>query len=73
MADKKTTTKVIKSKAKDSDKSVKELREDLLMAQKSLYDGTLTNPHAIKSIKKQIARKLTAEKVSQKEAKQGAK
>ena len=55
MADKKAKT--IDSKTK----TVKELRADLLIARKSLYDGTLTNPHAIKSIRKEIARKLTAE------------
>ena len=62
MAKDKTTTKVIKSKEKAAvDKTVAELRADLLVAQRSLYDDTLTNPHAISSLKKQIARKLTAE------------
>ncbi|MDO4759342.1 MAG: 50S ribosomal protein L29 [Candidatus Saccharibacteria bacterium] len=33
-------------------------RADLLTAQNSLYGGTLQNPHAIKAIRKDIARLL---------------
>ena len=57
MADKKATKKT----APKSEKTVAELRQDLLMARKGLYDGTLANPHHIKAIRKEIARKLTAE------------
>ncbi len=55
----KTTVK--KTSDKKSNKSLAELRADLLIAQKSLYDGTLQNPHSIKAIKKDIARALTEE------------
>lgn len=51
------TTKKAEAKAK----TVAELRADLLTARKSLYDGTLSNPHAIKATRKAIARALTAE------------
>ena len=64
----KTKTKVVKAKADNKNKTVAELRADLLITQKSLHDGTLTNPHAIKSIKKEIARKLTAENAARIEA-----
>ncbi|MBP5675271.1 50S ribosomal protein L29 [Candidatus Saccharibacteria bacterium] len=63
MADKKATKKAPKTTAKVdlSKKTVEELRSDLLLARKGLFDGTLTNPHYIKAIRKEIARKLTAE------------
>ena len=57
MADKKAT----KAPKAESNKTVAELKSDLLMARKGLYDGTLANPHHIKAIRKEIARKLTAE------------
>ena len=60
MADKKATKKTAPKKV-DSKKTVAELKNDLLTAQKGLFDGTLANPHHIKAIKKEIARKLTAE------------
>ena len=44
-----------------SKKTVAELKADLLLAKKGLYDGTLANPHHIKAIRKEIARKLTHE------------
>ncbi|MBQ2638691.1 50S ribosomal protein L29 [Candidatus Saccharibacteria bacterium] len=59
MADKKATKKA--PKADMSKKTVTELKADLLLAQKGLFDGTLANPHHIKAIRKEIARKLTAE------------
>lgn len=34
-------------------------KAELLTAKKSLFDGTLQNPHAIKNLKKDIARLLT--------------
>lgn len=34
-------------------------REELLIARKSLHQGTLQNPHQIKKIKQEIARILT--------------
>jgi ribosomal protein L29 len=37
------------------------------MAQKGLFDGTLANPHHIKAIRKEIARKLTAENAAKEE------
>ena len=46
-------------------KSVKELREDLKVAEKSFIEGTLHNPHALRSIKKDIARALTREHAEQ--------
>ncbi len=49
-----------------SKKTVAELKADLLLARKGLYDGTLANPHHIKAIRKEIARKLTAEKAQEK-------
>ena len=63
MADKKATNKT----APKSEKTVAELRQDLLMARKGLYDGTLANPHHIKAIRKEIARKLTAENAAKEE------
>ena len=42
-------------------KTVAELKADLLLARKGLYDGTLANPHHIKAIRKEIARKMTKE------------
>ena len=68
MAKEKTKTKVLKTKADNKNKTVAELRADLLIAQRSLHEGTLTNPHAIRSIKKEIARKLTAENAAKIEA-----
>ena len=69
MADKKATKKAPKTTAKVdlSKKTVAELRADLLLAQKGLFDGTLTNPHYIKAIRKEIARKLTAENAPKEE------
>ena len=46
-------------------KSVAELRADLKAAEKSFIEGTLTNPHALKKIKKDIARALTKERSEQ--------
>ena len=63
MADKKTTKKAPKTDY--SKKTVAELKQDLLMARKGLYDGTLANPHHIKALRKEIARKLTAENSAQ--------
>lgn len=56
MADKKA-----KKAPEISKKTVDELRKDLLLAEKGLFDGTLANPHYIKAVKKEIARKLTKE------------
>lgn len=64
MADKKATKKTTPDMSK---KTVAELRADLLMAQKGLFDGTLANPHHIKAIRKEIARKLTAENAAKEE------
>jgi ribosomal protein L29 len=66
MADKKATKKTAPAKADMSKKTVAELKADLLMARKGLYDGTLANPHHIKAIRKEIARKLTAENAQEK-------
>lgn len=66
MADKKTTKKAPKT-ADMSKKTVAELKNDLLLARKGLYDGTLANPHHIKAIRKEIARKLTAENAAKEE------
>jgi ribosomal protein L29 len=62
----KTTAKKA-PKADFSKKTVAELKNDLLMAQKGLFDGTLANPHHIKAIRKEIARKLTAENAAKEE------
>lgn len=66
MADKKTATKTTVKKAEKADISKLPLdqqlaakRNDLLTLRKSLYDGTLQNPHAIKAAKKDIAKILT--------------
>ena len=57
MADKKVKKAV---KAEGSlEEQLKAKRADLLIAQKGLLEGTLQNPHAIKSAKKDIARLLT--------------
>jgi len=63
MADKKATKKA--PKADMSKKTVAELKADLLLAQKGLFDGTLANPHHIKAIRKEIARKLTEQRNSE--------
>ncbi len=55
-----TKTTVKKTQAKEK-KTLAELRADLLVARKSLYDGTLQNPHSLRSIRKEIARAMTAE------------
>ena len=78
MAKSKTTTKVKKaSKADKATKTVAELRADLLTARKSLYEGTLQNPHAVKAARKDVARALTRENAAkiaaEKEAKKGEK
>ena len=70
MADKKTTAKKTPkaiTKVDLTKKTVEELRADLLIAKKGLYDGTLANPHHIKVMKKEIARKLTAENATKEE------
>jgi ribosomal protein L29 len=64
MADKKATKKTTPDMSK---KTVIELRQDLLNAKKGLHDGTLVNPHHIKTIRKEIARKLTAESLAKAE------
>ena len=64
-AAKKTAPKA--TKVDMSKKTVAELKNDLLLARKGLYDGTLTNPHHIKAIRKEIARKLTAENAAKEE------
>jgi len=61
MADKKATKKTAPKAADMSKKTVAELKADLLIARKGLYDGTLANPHHIKAIRKEIARKMTKE------------
>lgn len=66
MADKKATKKAPKTEDM-SKKAVAELRSDLLLARKGLYDGTLANPHHIKAIRKEIARKLSAENSAKEE------
>ncbi|MDO4978820.1 MAG: 50S ribosomal protein L29 [Candidatus Saccharibacteria bacterium] len=65
---KKADEKATKATVKKSDAkvdlkklSVEELQANLLIARRSLFEGTLTNPHMINSIKKEIARKLTAQ------------
>lgn len=50
---------VKKNAPKLSEKSIDELKKDLLEARHGLYDGTLANPHHIKSLRKEIARKMT--------------
>lgn len=62
----KTTVKKASDKKDKKVKSLAELQADLLVAKKSLYDGTLHNPHAIRAIKKDIARALTNEKKGEK-------
>ncbi|MBQ3326141.1 50S ribosomal protein L29 [Candidatus Saccharibacteria bacterium] len=62
----KTTKTTVKKTSDKQNKSLAELRADLLTAKKSLHDGTLHNPHAIRSIKKDIARALTNEKKGEK-------
>lgn len=53
-----------KTNKKDfSKKTIAELRSELLLAQKGLYDGTLANPHHLRDIKKAIARKMTNERM----------
>lgn len=42
-------------------KSVAELQNDLKIAEKSFIEGTLSNPHALRAIKKDIARAKTLE------------
>ncbi|MDO4967607.1 MAG: 50S ribosomal protein L29 [Candidatus Saccharibacteria bacterium] len=64
MADKKATKKAPKTNDMDK-KTVAELKNDLLLARKGLYDGTLANPHHIKAIRKEIARKLTEQRNSE--------
>ena len=61
MAEKKVAKKAAKiAKSEGSlEDQLKSKRADLLTAQKGLLEGTLQNPHAIKSIKKDIARILT--------------
>ena len=67
MVGKKTTTKTTIKKASNTEKkTIEELRADLLLAKKGLHDGTLSNPHHIKAIRKEIARKLTAENAAKK-------
>lgn len=65
MVGKKVATKKTAPKAQKgvdmSKKTVSELKADLLLARKGLYDGTLANPHHIKAIRKEIARKMTKE------------
>ena len=56
---KKTTAKAPKESKLTLAEQLKAKREDLLNAKKGLYDGTLQNPHAIKAIKKEIARLMT--------------
>ena len=65
MAGKTTVKKAPKTDL--SKKTVAELKSDLLLAQKGLFDGTLANPHHIKAIRKEIARKLTAENAAKEE------
>ena len=50
-----------------SNKTVAELKQDLLNAKKGLHDGTLANPHHIQTIRKAIARKMTAESLAKEE------
>lgn len=63
------STKSTKAPAKDMslEQQVAAKRQELLTAKSSLYDGTLQNPHAIKAIKKDLARLLT--KINKKEIK----
>ena len=58
MAEKKVAKKTAKAEGSLEDQ-LKQKRADLLTAQKGLLDGTLQNPHAIKSTRKDIARLLT--------------
>ena len=51
MADKKTETAKVKT--------VAELKQELLEANRGLYEGTLQNPHRIKALRKEIAKALT--------------
>ena len=51
MADKKTETAKVKT--------VAELKQELLEAKRGLYEGTLQNPHRIKSLRKEIAKAQT--------------
>ena len=51
MADKKTETAKVKT--------VAELKQELLEAKRSLYEGTLQNPHRIKALRKEIAKART--------------
>lgn len=63
------STKSTKAPAKDMslEQQVAAKRQELLTTKSSLYDGTLQNPHAIKAIKKDLARLLT--KINKKEIK----
>jgi|GEM_PF-1770477 ribosomal protein L29 len=64
MADKKATKKTAPDM---SNKTVAELKQDLLNAKKGLHDGTLANPRHIQTIRKAIARKMTAESLAKEE------
>lgn len=64
MAEKSTKTP---AKAMSLEQQVAAKRQELLTTKSSLYDGTLQNPHAIKAIKKDLARLLT--KINKKEIK----
>ena len=68
MADKATKKKADKKVDKKAELDLSKLplpdqlkvkQNELLQTQKSLHDGTLHNPHAIKTIKREIARILT--------------
>ena len=63
----KATKKTAPKSSDMSNKTVAELKADLLLAQKGLFDGTLANPHHIKAVRKEIARRLTAENAANKE------
>ena len=67
------TKTTVKKTSDKKEKTLAELRADLLIAQKSLYDGTLQNPHAIRTIKKDIARALTKESLAEKAAEKAKK
>lgn len=59
MADKKAPKKTTETSKLPLDQQLAAKRNDLLTMRKSLYDGTLQNPHAIKATKKEIARIMT--------------
>ena len=59
MAEKKASKKTTETPNLPLDQQLVAKRNDLQTMRKSFYDGTLQNPHAIKTAKKEIARIMT--------------